>query len=53
MPGEKESYLVSGAMINSGAIKLNPEWAGVGYDEKVRVLGDFGSRLYYFKAIEK
>ena len=53
MPGEKESYLVSGAMINSGAIKLNPEWAGVGYDERVRVLGDFGSRLYYFKAIEK
>lgn len=53
MPGEKESYEVTGAMINHGAIKLNPEWAGVGYDEKVRVLGDFGSRLYYFEVIGK
>lgn len=53
MPGEKESYVVSGAMINHGAIKLNPEWAGVGYDERVRVLGDFGSRLYHFQVIEK
>ena len=53
MPGEKESYVVSGAMINHGAIKLNPEWAGVGYDEKVRVLGDFGSRLYHFEVIGK
>ncbi|MFA5762400.1 MAG: alpha-galactosidase [Bacilli bacterium] len=53
MPGEKESYQVSGGMINHGAIKLNPEWAGVGYDERVRVLGDFGSRLYYFQVIEK
>jgi len=53
MSGEKESYLVSGEMINNGAIKLNPEWAGVGYDESVRVLGDFGSRLYYFSLIAK
>ncbi|MFA5481167.1 MAG: alpha-galactosidase [Bacilli bacterium] len=53
MAGEAESYAVSGAMINHGAIKLNPEWAGVGYDERVRVLGDFGSRLYYFEVIEK
>lgn len=53
MPGEKESYVVTGAMINHGAIKLNPEWAGVGYDERVRVLGDFGSRLYHFEIIGK
>jgi hypothetical protein len=53
MPGEKESYVVTGAMINHGAIKLNPEWAGVGYDERVRVLGDFGSRLYHFAIIGK
>ncbi|MFA5421913.1 MAG: alpha-galactosidase [Bacilli bacterium] len=53
MPGEKEAYLVSGTMINFGAIKLNPQWSGVGYDERVRVLGDFGSRLYHFGLIEK
>ena len=52
MPGEKESYICSGAMINNGAIKLNQEWASIGFSEEVRVLGDFGSRLYYFKKIK-
>lgn len=52
MPGEKESYLLSGSVINYAGLKLNQQWTGVGYDERVRVLGDFGSRLYYFKAIE-
>lgn len=52
MNGEKESYVVSGSMLNNGAIKLNPEWAGVGYSESVRLLGDFGSRMYYIKELK-
>lgn len=50
--GEYEEYRVSGDMLNNGAIKLKQEWAGVGFNENVRVLGDFGSRLYYIKKIK-
>ena len=51
-PIEKEEYIVSGSMLNSGAIKLNQEWTGAGIGEDVRVLGDFGSRLYFIKKEE-
>jgi len=51
MDGEKESYLVPGSILNKG-LTLNCEWAGNGINENVRVLGDFGSRLYYIKAVE-
>jgi len=44
-----ENYDVYGDAINNGAIKLSPQWAGTGFNEHVRVLADFGSRLYYFK----
>lgn len=53
MDGEKESYEVYGDAINSGAIKLYPQFAGTGFDKNVRLLADFGSRLYYFHTIEK
>lgn len=45
-----ENYDVYGDAINNGAIKLSPQWAGTGFNEYVRVLADFGSRLYYFKS---
>lgn len=51
-PIEKEEYIVSGSMLNNGAIKLNQEWTGAGIGEDVRVLGDFGSRLYFIKKEE-
>ncbi|MCX5775157.1 MAG: alpha-galactosidase [Firmicutes bacterium] len=44
-----ENYDVYGDAINNGAIKLSPQWSGTGFNEYVRVLADFGSRLYYFK----
>ena len=53
MGGEKENYVLSGKALMSGAIKLNQQWMGTGFNDKVRALGDFGSRLYYIKAIEK
>lgn len=51
MPGEKESYKLSGSALMSGALKLNQQWMGTGFNDHVRALGDFGSRLYYIKKI--
>ena len=52
MPCEKESYVISGAALEGGALKLNPQWMGTGFNDGVRALGDFGSRLYYIKEVE-
>lgn len=52
-PGEKESYVASGSMINNGAVRLDPEWMATGLDENVRVLADFGSRLYVVKKLKQ
>jgi alpha-galactosidase len=46
-----EKYQAYGDAIINGAIKLLPQWAGNGFSEKVRLLGDFGSQLYYIKKI--
>lgn len=43
-----EEYQGSGAMLESG-ILLNNQFVGTGYDEEIRVLGDFGSNLYVTK----
>lgn len=40
--------LVGSAFSTSGAI-LSEEWMGLGYNEKTRLLGDFGARIYYIK----
>lgn len=50
MPIEKEEYTISGKALMSGALKLTNQWCGTGVGE-VRVLGDFGSRVYYIKKI--
>mgnify|MGYP003289681777 CR=1 FL=1 len=51
MPRENENYEVYGSLVNSGLI-LKSEWAGNGFNEDVRVLGDFGSRLYHIKMLK-
>lgn len=48
---EIEYYIVPGDVLAYGGIKLNQQFNGNGYDEETRVIGDFGSRLYYFKAL--
>lgn len=50
MEGENEEYTVDGRMLNSKAIKLKQEWTATGFDDSVRLLIDFGSRLYYIKS---
>ena len=51
LKGEIEEYNLSGSALMSGALKLNNEWCGTGIGDGVRVLGDFGSRVYYVKKI--
>jgi len=53
IPGEKESYILSGSALMNGALKLNQQWMGTGFNDQVRALGDFGSRLYYIRQIDK
>jgi alpha-galactosidase len=52
MPGEIETYTLTGSALMSGALKLNQQWMGTGFNDHVRALGDFGSRLYHIKAKE-
>ena len=51
--GEKDNYEASGAALNNKVVILNPEWSASGLNDYVRVLGDFGSRLYTIKAHEE
>jgi alpha-galactosidase len=47
MASEVEAGEVSGAALSSGGVVLDQEWSGVGYNEHIRLIGDFGGRLYY------
>lgn len=49
---EKFSGSISGALLNAGCLSLGQEWSGVGIGDDVRVLTDFGARLYLFKKKE-
>ena len=53
MPGEVEEYTLSAEALMAGALKLNQQWMGTGFNEHIRALGDFGSRLYHIKMKEE
>ena len=53
MPGEVEEYTLSAEALMAGALKLNQQWMGTGFNEHIRALGDFGSRLYHIKKVEE
>ena len=46
-----ESYTCFGDVLNFG-INLEMQFEGTGYNDKVRLLGDFGSNLYVIKEIK-
>jgi alpha-galactosidase len=49
---EKDKQLISGdKLVNNGFIPKQ-NFIGSGINDSVRLMGDFGSRLYYFKALE-
>lgn len=45
-----EEYRAGGDMLNYAGIKLKQQFGSTGYTQDIRVLGDFGSRLYHIKA---
>ncbi len=47
----KEEHVASGAQILSG-IRLNQQFSGTYYNEKIRLLGDYGSTLYVIEKIK-
>jgi len=53
MDSELEYYIVPGDMLAYAGIKLNQQFTGTGYDKETRVLGDFGSRLYYCRKMNR
>ena len=52
MPGEIDNYTVYGSVLNNRGLILNPEWSASGLNDYVRVLEDFGSRIYLVTADE-
>ena len=52
MPAEKDNYTVYGSVLNNRGLILNPEWTASGFNEGVRILEDFGSRIYLINADE-
>lgn len=50
---EKFEGVASGALLNAGALALGPEWSGVGINEAVRIIGDFGARQYIFVKVKE
>lgn len=45
MPDGHEDYVASGATLMAG-VKLNNQFLGTGYNDKLHMLGDFGSALF-------
>ena len=45
-----ESYRAGGDLLNGRGIKLLQQFSGAGYNENLRILSDYGSRLYVFEA---
>lgn len=52
LESETESYTAYGDLLNYAGIKIKQQFSGIGYNQDVRLMGDFGSRLYYFKAVD-
>ncbi|MGD9605443.1 MAG: alpha-galactosidase [Bacilli bacterium] len=49
---EKERYIVHGKAFFHAGVKLNPQFMGTGFNNQVRMIGDFGSRLYVFSKMD-
>ena len=44
---EVDMGILSGGVFTSAGAVLSQEWSGVGFDERVRLMGDFSARLYH------
>ncbi len=50
-PCETEDQVVSGKTLMANGFIPKQKFIGSGYNDSVRLMGDFGSRLYHFKAV--
>lgn len=48
-PETEERYTATGSLIVNAGIRLKQQFGGTGYTPDVRVLGDYGSRLYHIR----
>lgn len=51
-PMAQERYTAGGDMLNRAGLHLAQQFGGTGYNNKIRILGDYGSRIYEIKAVE-
>lgn len=49
---ENDSQIVSSSTLREAGIRLKGQFLGTGFNNNVRVLGDFGSRVYLLKLIK-
>lgn len=49
MKSEIDSGQTEGSALEENGAILSEEWMGLGFNEKTRLMGDFGARLYYIK----
>lgn len=47
---EQESYRAYGDLLMEAGLKLNPRFGGTGYNDQVRMMEDYGTRIYILKA---
>ncbi|MDY0064092.1 MAG: alpha-galactosidase [Bacilli bacterium] len=52
IPGDQENCLASGKALKEMGVRLHQQFMGSGLSNRVRVLGDFGSRLYEIRKKE-
>ena len=46
----EEQWQLYGDQLNAAGLPLKPQFMGTEITEEIRFIGDFGSRIYYFKA---
>ena len=52
-PMPEEQYLAGGDMLQKSGLRLRQQFGGTGYNDRLRILGDNGSRMYYLHAVEE
>jgi alpha-galactosidase len=53
LDGEIEQHKAYGSLLMNAGIRLKQQFMGTGFNKNVRVLGDFGSRIYVIKELKE
>jgi len=46
-----EDYAVAGDLLSGYGVKLIQQFSGTGYNDRVRILSDYGSRIYLITTV--